>query len=234
MFRSWCSHVPQLVFSPTAPFHIKKRVAQTIYIYLYLLWMRPPKQIILIVFLLLSITKLFAQDSLRFSHNPFSDSTLVSFDIASSTKVSIIVYNTLGQKVDSLYKDTFLQSGSYAFYLGADLPNGIFLVSYKINSTTKNYQILKSNLVSKIDLTSTQKNSIYIFPNPCPGNLNIRFEHPVLKPFTIDIYDPAGRLVYTTIIFNSTMALNISEFENGLYTLHIPDLGYSTQLVLMR
>ena len=234
MCRSWCSHVPQLVFSPTASFHIKKRVTQTIYIYLYLLWMRPPKQIILLAFLLIGVSKSFAQDSLRFSHNPFRDSTLVSFDIASSTKISVNIYNRWGVAVDTSFKDTFLQSGSYSFFFGTGILDGNYFASYKINSKTKVYQLVKSNLVSKIDLASTQKNSVYIFPNPCPGNLNIRFEHPVLKPFTIDIYDPAGRLVYTTIIFNSTMVLNISEFENGLYTLRIPDLRYSAQLVLMR
>jgi hypothetical protein len=196
--------------------------------------MRNSKQVILFVFLLLCVSKLFAQDVLRFSHNPFRDSTLISFDITSATKVSIIAYNTLGQKVDSLYKDTFLQSGSHGYYFGAGIPNGIYLVSYKINSITKNYKIIKSNIVSKIDLSSTQTNSVYIFPNPCQGNLTIRFEHPVLKPFAIDIYDLTGRLVHSGNYWDSAIEINMSKFENGLYTLHIPDLGYSAQLVLMR
>ena len=196
--------------------------------------MKPSKQIILLAFLLISVSRLFAQDNLRFSHNPFRDSILISFDIASATKVSIIAYNTLGQKVDSLYKDTFLQSGSYAFYFGAGLPNGIYLVSFKLNSTTKNYKIIKSNLLSKIDIDSTPLNLEFIFPNPCQGNLNIRFEHPLSKPVAIDIYDPSGRLVFTGNYWDSTIEINLFEFENGLYTLRIPDLGYSAQLVLMR
>jgi len=196
--------------------------------------MRPAKQIILCAFLLIGINKIFAQDSLRFSHNPFRDSTLISFDITAATKVSITIYNRWGEAVDTSFKDTFLLSGSHAFYFGTAIPNGVYLLSYKINSKTKNYQIVKTNLVSKITLASMKLNSVFIFPNPCQGNLNIRFEHPVLKPFAIDIYDMTGRLVHSGNYWDSAVEINISKFENGLYTLHIPNLGYSAQLVLMR
>jgi hypothetical protein len=196
--------------------------------------MRPSKQIILIVFLLLSITKLFAQDSLRFSLNPFRDSTLVSFDIASSTKISVIIYNRWGVAVDTSFKDTFLQSGSHSFFFGTGILDGNYFASYKINSKTKVYQLVKNNLVSKIDLSSTQTNSVYIFPNPCPGNLKIRFEHPLSRLIAIDIYDPSGRLVHIGSYLDSAIEIDMSKFENGLYTLRIPDLGYSAQLVLMR
>lgn len=196
--------------------------------------MSQSKQIILIAFLILSSNKIFAQDSLRFSHNPFRDSTLISFDISSATKISIIIYNRWGQEVDTIFKDTFLQSGTYAYFFGANLPYERYLISYKINSKRINYLLTKAEIVSTINNASFNSKKIVIFPNPTQGNLNIKFENLLSKPMLIYIYEPAGRLVYRDIFFTSTLGINLSEFENGLYMICIPDLEYSCQLVLMR
>jgi hypothetical protein len=197
--------------------------------------MRPQKQIILLAFLLIGVSKSFAQDSLRIYPNPFIDSSKIHFNLSQQYKSSLFVFNILGDTVEVIIKDSVLPIGSHSFTFGnSGLPNGVYLVMLKIGTITKSSKVIKMSPTSGIPDKISFKNEVIIFPNPCQGNLNIRFEESISKPMAIYISDPAGRRVYTGIFFDSNIALNLAELQNGLYTLRIPDLGYSTQLILAR
>jgi Arylsulfotransferase (ASST)/Secretion system C-terminal sorting domain/Cep192 domain 4 len=65
--------------------------------------------------------------------NPFNPSTNISYQIPKSGYVSLILYNTLGQKVKTLVNE-FQNNGSYSLKFDAtDLPSGIYFYRLKVN-----------------------------------------------------------------------------------------------------
>ena len=64
--------------------------------------------------------------------NPFNPESIIKFDLAASGKVSLIVYNILGQEVKTLV-DGFLNRGTYAVpFNGAGLSSGVYF--YQLHS----------------------------------------------------------------------------------------------------
>jgi hypothetical protein len=64
--------------------------------------------------------------------NPFNPSTTINFSIAQSGKVSLIVFNSIGQEVQTLF-DKEMTAGEYQVNFNADnLPSGIYF--YKLES----------------------------------------------------------------------------------------------------
>ena len=59
-------------------------------------------------------------DTLYVSPNPFSAQTVIHFELAGNDTVSLYVYNYVGAKVQTLYENTFLQSGPYSVGFAAD------------------------------------------------------------------------------------------------------------------
>jgi len=65
--------------------------------------------------------------------NPFNPSTKISFDLPEAARVTIKVYNTLGQLVATLASNEFLNAGSYERTFDASkLPSGMYI--YQLNS----------------------------------------------------------------------------------------------------
>ncbi|MBM4176920.1 MAG: T9SS type A sorting domain-containing protein [Ignavibacteria bacterium] len=65
--------------------------------------------------------------------NPFNPSTKISFDLPEAARVTIKVYNTIGQLVATLASNEFLNAGSYERTFDASgLPSGIYI--YQLNS----------------------------------------------------------------------------------------------------
>jgi photosystem II stability/assembly factor-like uncharacterized protein len=63
--------------------------------------------------------------------NPFNPSTTISYSISLSSKVKIIVYNTLGQSIKVL-ENGFKNAGNYsANFNAADLPSGIYFYRFE-------------------------------------------------------------------------------------------------------
>jgi hypothetical protein len=60
--------------------------------------------------------------------NPFNPETRISFDLATSSSVTLTVYNTLGQMVAKLADHRSMNAGTYSLtFNGADLPSGVYL-----------------------------------------------------------------------------------------------------------
>ncbi len=75
--------------------------------------------------------------------NPFNPSTTIKFAIPSESLVSLSIYNTLGQKVETLVNDV-LKSGYYNFnFNGSKLASGVYF--YKLTAKSKNSEFEKTN-----------------------------------------------------------------------------------------
>ena len=69
--------------------------------------------------------------------NPFNPSTLIKFDIASSSAASLIVYDLLGQEIESLV-DQVLAPGTYQYSFNASkYPSGIYYYRIKTDEFTE-------------------------------------------------------------------------------------------------
>jgi hypothetical protein len=78
--------------------------------------------------------------------NPFNPATTISFNIPVSEKVTLEVYNALGQKVSTILKEKSLRAGTHILkFNGSKLTSGIYF--YRINagdySATKKMVLLK-------------------------------------------------------------------------------------------
>ncbi len=69
--------------------------------------------------------------------NPFNPISTIKFELPSSGKASLIVYNILGQEVQTLV-DGFLKRGSYAVqFNGAQHPSGVYFYQLQNNGFTE-------------------------------------------------------------------------------------------------
>lgn len=77
--------------------------------------------------------------------NPFNPTTNIKFDLKNSGNVKIVIYNTLGREVMTLFND-FLHQGSYEVdFNGEELSSGIYY--YKI--VTSDFTDVKKMLLVK-------------------------------------------------------------------------------------
>ncbi|MDD4149818.1 MAG: T9SS type A sorting domain-containing protein [Bacteroidales bacterium] len=72
--------------------------------------------------------------------------------------------------------------------------------------------------------TRTVDNSISnlsVFPNPASKMITIEFPSSSAENKTIEILDPYGKVVSSTQSSSSIVEINISEFSNGIYFVHV-------------
>ncbi|NUN10035.1 MAG: T9SS type A sorting domain-containing protein [Ignavibacteriaceae bacterium] len=78
--------------------------------------------------------------------NPFNPSTVISFGLPVASKVTLKVYNSLGQEVATLVNGEMLEAGAYSKSFDASkLTSGVYM--YKI--TTDNFSAVKKMLLTK-------------------------------------------------------------------------------------
>jgi hypothetical protein len=67
--------------------------------------------------------------------NPFNPSTTINFSTPESGIASLVVYNTLGEEVDNIFKEKYLEPGSYNLtYNAGKLSGGVYLYLLTINN----------------------------------------------------------------------------------------------------
>ncbi|MBN1300008.1 MAG: carboxypeptidase regulatory-like domain-containing protein [Melioribacteraceae bacterium] len=81
--------------------------------------------------------------------NPFNPSTTISYDLPENGKVTLTIYNTIGQEVATLVNGTVQEAGSYKVNWNAsNLASGIYL--YRINvEGAKNHVVVKKMMLMK-------------------------------------------------------------------------------------
>jgi len=75
--------------------------------------------------------------------NPFNPSTTIEFSISNSETVSLIVYNTAGQRVENLIQSERLSAGNYKVeWKGISYPNGIYFYRLTAGNFTQTKKMI--------------------------------------------------------------------------------------------
>ncbi|PCH65072.1 MAG: hypothetical protein COC01_10420 [Bacteroidetes bacterium] len=72
--------------------------------------------------------------------------------------------------------------------------------------------------------TTNYDNKVHIYPNPATNNLAVYFDYKEVKTLTINLYDMAGRVIYSDFkeeIKSGPIFIDVSKFRSGLYILKI-------------
>jgi hypothetical protein len=77
--------------------------------------------------------------------NPFNPSTTISFELRKASKVTLEVFNTLGQKVATLVNDQMIAGPHRIKFEGSDLASGVYL--YRL--TADNLHVTKKMMLLK-------------------------------------------------------------------------------------
>ena len=177
--------------------------------------MKTFRQLLLLIVLTCVSKNTFASsgDTLTVNPNPFDSIAVIQFTISANDTIWLDIYNTLGQPIKNYFTATVLPSGSYSFnYNGDTLPNGVYFVVLKINSTkTISKKLIKDDNAVGVRENEARKLYSLFYPNPTSSILEI----PIDGLKTIIVTDLNGK-----ILLNSTTEINsisLSDFAIGSY-----------------
>jgi hypothetical protein len=75
--------------------------------------------------------------------NPFNPSTKITFSLPVASKVSLLIYNILGEKVMDAIIDQVYESGAYEYnFYGSKLSSGTYLYSIQADNFTQTKKML--------------------------------------------------------------------------------------------
>ncbi len=100
------------------------------------------------------------------------------------------------------------------FYYNPVTQDSVYFASISVDTVSANYTWTRENNTTSIE-DVVDNTTINVYPNPSNGILTISS---VNKVSALEMYDVAGRMVYTQ---NNTQQANISQLSNGLYNLKI-------------
>jgi hypothetical protein len=177
--------------------------------------MKTFRQLLLLIVLTCVTKNTFASngDTLTVNPNPFDSIAVIQFSIANNDTIWLDISNIIGQPIKNYFTAAVLPSGSYSFnYNGYTLPNGIYFVVLKINSTKSIVKkLLKvDNLVSVLETEPRKLYSLF-YPNPTSSILEI----PIDGLKTIIVTDLNGKILLTTI--TETKSISLFDFAIGSY-----------------
>jgi hypothetical protein len=78
---------------------------------------------------------------LTINPNPFSNLTTIRYNVTSSGKVSIKLYNSTGKLITTLVNET-RPAGSYSFDLNQEIPQGIYFIKYESGNQTSETKLI--------------------------------------------------------------------------------------------
>ncbi|MBA4251021.1 MAG: hypothetical protein C0425_09010 [Chlorobiaceae bacterium] len=91
-----------------------------------------------------------AEFSLRQNYpNPFNPSTQIQYDIPVDGKVTLDIYNVLGQKVASLINELQTAGAYKVEWNASNLPSGMYIYSITVEGTGKNFKQTKKMMLTK-------------------------------------------------------------------------------------
>ena len=93
----------------------------------------------------LNTQTIFSTDLLNAYPNPYSSSTTISLNLTENTKVSLEVYNLLGEKISTL-DDSQKQVGNYKYNFSAkslNYPSGIYIIKLKSGDKTNVLKVIE-------------------------------------------------------------------------------------------
>ena len=73
-----------------------------------------------------------------------------------------------------------------------------------------------NNPVITIGVAENANNDFLVMPNPAVNNLMVKN---LEKGSTIEVYNNLGQVVYTELVNTTNLSINVSNFDNGIYTI---------------
>ena len=127
---------------------------------------------------------------------------------------NIYIYNVASMPAQLV--GTIITGGPGVMGLRIDDDNKIWYVN---KQTNKLIRIDNPNVMA---IPSSQKNIVYtIYPNPASNVVNINLDENGNEEMNIQIYDVAGKKVYSVISQEKQISINTSAWAKGVYTVFI-------------
>ena len=173
------------------------------------------RQLLLLIVLTCVSKNTFASsgDTLTVNPNPFDSIAVIQFTISANDTIWLDIYNTLGQPIKNYFTATVLPSGSYSFnYNGDTLPNGVYFVVLKINSTkTISKKLIKDDTAVSVKENETRKQYPLFYPNPTSSMLEI----PIDGLKTIIVTDLNGKILLSSM--TESKSISLTDYAIGSY-----------------
>ena len=94
-----------------------------------------------------NISKIISENTITVAPNPFDATAALKLVLASGANVSVEVFNSLGQRVETLVSGV-LVAGEYNFNIGENqsvYPSGMYLVRTVINGQVTTTKVIRNN-----------------------------------------------------------------------------------------
>jgi hypothetical protein len=173
------------------------------------------RQLLLLIVLTCLINKTFAStsDTLTVNPNPFDSVVLIQFSIANNDTIWLNIYSLTGQPIKNYFTAAVLPIGSYSFiFNGETLPEGVYFVVLKINSTkTISKKLIKDHNAVGIRENETKKLHSLFYPNPTSSILEI----PIDGLKTIIVTDLNGKILLNAL--TEANSISLSDLAIGSY-----------------
>lgn len=173
------------------------------------------RQLLLLIVLTCATKSTFAStgDTLTVNPNPFDSIAVIQFSIANNDTIWLNIYSITGQPIKNYFNAVVLPSGSYSFnYNGDTLPDGIYFVILKINSTkTISKKLIKDHNAVGVRENETRKLYSLFYPNPTSSLLEI----PIDGLKTIIVTDLNGKILLSSM--TETKSISLADFAIGSY-----------------
>lgn len=135
------------------------------------------------------------KNSFNVKEFPFS----VTADVNTNADLYEINSNYLWSTGETTDEITLNEEGSFSFTVSNEYCTRTEIVSVK-----------------KLPVESTENNTYNIYPNPSEGQITIENGN-AFVPVSFDVYDSAGRKVYSSVISAATQTIDLSSLASGIY-----------------
>ena len=93
----------------------------------------------------IGIEEIYLTDQVLVYPDPFVEKTHLSYTLNKKCKVTIQIFNVVGQKVSNIIHDEQQFPGEYEFTMGENLVQGVYFILLQTNGVGKIYKIVKAN-----------------------------------------------------------------------------------------
>lgn len=84
------------------------------------------------------------------------------------------------------------------------------------------------NFVNTVGIDELSDNTAFaIYPNPAKESINIACNKN--QHGTIEIFDVAGKIVYSGVVTNNNMVITVAQLQSGVYTIRLANDNYTSQ-----
>lgn len=127
------------------------------------------------------------------------------------------------------YTDNNLPTNGTLEYSVEAIPTSPCVASRAINHNTTRSN--KGSVAAPVGISENENlQHLKIFPNPTSGIFRIEGVYSTEEKINIEVFDMTGRSVYSNlfVVSNQSIQLDLSNYENGLYSIRISTVSAST------